>query len=217
MTYLLRKDVRAVGVVVAKLGFSIWLLLYLVETWQNLWETTLVEWNLNLSLNWGVKTGADPKVRWWRSSGPMDFASMKPRFCMALNLPVATWSWCILMFVLAAHTWALATAIRMDRQERVQEDVKVSAIQQVEKDYNIPAAWHRFDVESVGQFTYNQHMPALSGHRYHQISPPWLSMEYFDIFCTFLYYYPWIIQDPFILGKGQNRDHHGPPRQIRSH
>jgi hypothetical protein len=44
------------------------------------------------------------------------------------------------MFVLAAHTWALATAIRMDRQERVQEDVKVSAIQQVEKDYNIPAA-----------------------------------------------------------------------------
>ena len=33
--------------------------------------------------------------------------------------------------------------LRMDRQERVQEDVKISAIQQVEKDYKIPAACQR--------------------------------------------------------------------------
>lgn len=33
---------------------------------------------------------------------------------------------------------AVGVVVAMDRQERVQEDVKVSAIQQVEKDYNIP-------------------------------------------------------------------------------
>lgn len=214
MTYLLRKDVRAVGVVVAKLGFSIWLLLYLVETWQNLWETTLVEWNLNLSLNWGVKTGADPKVRWWRSSGPMDFASMKPRFCMALNLPVATWSWCILMFVLAAHTWALATAIRMDRQERVQEDVKVSAIQQVEKDYNIPAAWHRFDVESVGEFTIVHIQSAYASTIRPQISSDIPFLVEYGICCTTVVLLSLDHPGSIHFGEGPRQ---GPPRQIRSH
>ena len=75
-------------------------LLYLVETWQKLWETTLEH------------TGT-----MWITLGPE--LVPKDRY---------------------QHAWAHAAAIRMDRQERVQEDVKVSAIQQVEKDYNIPAA-----------------------------------------------------------------------------
>ena len=49
----------------------------------------------------------------------------------------------LLMVLQMCECAMFAWPLRMDRQERVQEDVKISAIQQVEKDYKISAACQR--------------------------------------------------------------------------